>query len=615
MDKLSRLLTVVSVILLGCSLAMIVALGWPLTGLVLGLSAVNAFRQRRNRRGPLTTLGSARWAEFADLRAAGMIGHSSGLMLGHLIAKGPQHRAGRVRKLLSSRLRAEEACRSFWSWRMVSDAPVVSLPHAIHTSVFAPSGTGKGTSLVVPFLLNNCESAVVLDPKGENARLTAEHRRKHFGHRVVLLDLHKIVTNAPDSFNPLDAIDPADPFALDKCASLADALVVRAPDEREPHWSDSASIFIKSLLAMLVWYGKREDGTRSLNTLRDIVTNPQRLEMSIKLMQESTAWGGMLARFGGQLSSYVDKEKSSTLTTVSRHLKFLDTPAVAESMRTSGFYPADLRKGKMTVYLIVPPEHLRSLAGLTRTWVGSMLQAAMAGGTQETNKVHFILDEAATLGHLESIDDAVNISRGYGVRMQMYYQSLAQLKNTFPNGQEQTLLSNTTQVFFAVNDMVTAELVSSRLGEQTVVVASGGSNSGSSFQSSEGPHGSNSRGRSTGTSDNWGQQTRRLLKPEEVIALSPREAITFAAGVPPIRTRLVRWYETPLSPLSPLATARAEGALRRFIRASFVLTASGALFLASLILALGLLGTLVSRSQDPSQVAPIPPTRWQVDGR
>jgi hypothetical protein len=46
-----------------------------------------------------------------------------------------------------------------------------------------------------------------------------------------------------------------------------------------------------------------------------------------------------------------------------------------------------------------------------------------------------------------------------------------------------------------------------------------------------------------------------------------------------------------------------------------VLTASGALFLASLILALGLLGTLVSRSQDPSQVAPIPPTRWQVDGR
>ena len=38
-------------------------------------------------------------------------------------------------------------------------------------------------------------------------------------------------------------------------------------------------------------------------------------------------------------------------------------------------------------------------------------------------------------------------------------------------------------------------------------------------------------------------QARRLLKPEELMALHPRTAITFAPGVPPIRTWLLRYYE------------------------------------------------------------------------
>jgi type IV secretion system protein VirD4 len=36
---------------------------------------------------------------------------------------------------------------------------------------------------------------------------------------------------------------------------------------------------------------------------------------------------------------------------------------------------------------------------------------------------------------------------------------------------------------------------------------------------------------------------RRLLKPEEVTALSPRTAITFTPGVPPLKTTLIRYYE------------------------------------------------------------------------
>jgi type IV secretion system protein VirD4 len=157
-------------------------------------------------------------------------------------------------------------------------------------------------------------------------------------------------------------------------------------------------------------------------------------------------------------------------------------------------------------------------------------------------KVHFVLDEAASLGHLDSLDDAMNMGRGFGVRLYFFYQSLGQLKKCFPDGQDQTLLSNVTQVFFGVNDQPTAEYVSNRLGEETIIVESGGSSLGGSRQYSNNSLGDNSS-HSWNTSSNWQQHGRKLLKPEEVMALSPRTAITFAPGLPPIRTQLTRYYE------------------------------------------------------------------------
>ena len=82
--------------------------------------------------------------------------------------------------------------------------------------------------------------------------------------------------------------------------------------------------------------------------------------------------------------------------------------------------------------------------------------------------------------------------------------------------------------------MPTAEYVSNRLGEETIVVRSGGTSTGNSWQSSN--SGSGSYSSSSNASDNWAQQGRKLLKPEEVLALSDRIVITFTPGVPPIWT-------------------------------------------------------------------------------
>jgi type IV secretion system protein VirD4 len=284
----------------------------------------------------------------------------------------------RLRRLFNLHLSAQDACEGFYS----KVPPIVRLPQAVHTAVFAPTGVGKGVAGVIPFLLTCPESCVILDFKGENAKLTAEHRREKFGHQIVQLDPYRAVTQTPDSLNPVEFIDKDNPQALDECNDLANALVLRTGEERDPHWNESAMAFIAGVIATVAYYGEAQQGTRSLQAVRDILSNPQKLETAIKLMCESDAWGGMLARMGGQLNYFIEKEKMSTLTTVARHMRFLDTPAVAENTRSSTFNPAGLRRSRMTVYLILPPEHMRAQAALLRMWIGSLLRACVREGLQ-----------------------------------------------------------------------------------------------------------------------------------------------------------------------------------------------------------------------------------------
>jgi len=531
MYQILRLFLIVTVLLVAYLAALVVYLipyGWvALVAVLMWL----AYKKRSH----FTAYGTARWADASDIPH--ML-EGSGLIVGHIEGK-PDKTAG-VKALLDSHVAARNACQKFlMACQRKQPKHIVRLTRAVHTAVFAPTGVGKGVSCVIPFLLTCRDSCVVVDFKGENARLTAQARRK-MGHRVVLLDPFKITTQEPDTFNPLQFIDKESSIALDDCRDLAEALVIRTGQEKEPHWADSAEIWIAAMTAMVAYFAA--DGDKSLQSVRALLTNPQKMEAAIKLMCESDAWEGMLARMGGQLNFFKDKELASTLTTTNRYLRFLDTIAISESTKQSSFNPADLLTGKLTVYLILPPEHMRAQSPLLRLWIGSLLRAVVKGGLQEKTKVHFVIDEAASLGRMEALDDAVDKFRGYGVRLQLYYQSLGQLKKCWPEGQDQTLLSNVTQVFFGVNDQPTAEYVSNRLGEETIIVESGGTSTGTSRQSSN-QQGGGSYSHSTNTNNNWQQLGRKLLKPEEVTGLSDRIAITFTPGVPPIWTRLLRYYE------------------------------------------------------------------------
>ena len=308
----------------------------------------------------------------------------SGLIIGQVQGK-PGYWEG-VKALFDRRLAAGDAVTTFlqscqgYLARKPQHLVRLTPKQAVHTLVAAPTGVGKGRSCIVPFLLTCDEPCVVIDIKGgENAKKTAKAREK-MGHRVVLADPFRVVTDHPDTYNPMGFICPASPTAIDDCRSQAEAAVVRSGHETDRFWDDSAEIWLGSMMCAIVAFAPPHQ--RSLQSVRAQLADAAKRDATIDMMCKSQQWQGMLSRFGQSLKNYQGKTLDTVLAATNRHIAWLDSIAVAESISQSSFNPADLLKGKMTVYLILPTEHIRTLSALLRLWIGSMLRVCITGGLQ-----------------------------------------------------------------------------------------------------------------------------------------------------------------------------------------------------------------------------------------
>jgi hypothetical protein len=98
-----------------------------------------------------------------------------------------------------------------------------------HLITLAPTRAGKGVGTIVPNLLTANRSVLVIDPKGENARITAQARRK-FG-AVHVLDPFGVTGLPGAAYNPLDRLTPDSLDLGEDAAALAEALVMDPPGQ------------------------------------------------------------------------------------------------------------------------------------------------------------------------------------------------------------------------------------------------------------------------------------------------------------------------------------------------------------------------------------------------
>ena len=450
----------------------------------------------------------------------------SGLILGKLGDMARPTRGQALRSLLSFRVPSEWAVRLCFSAFLGVRRPddFIRIKDFVHLLTVAPPSAGKTTGVLAPNLLSYPGNCVVVDPKGELCLHTAEHRRRKFGHRSVRLDPALLLGPGADCFNPFDWIDPRGKDFVEHCRDLANMMVLRTGSEHELHWLDSAENVLAAFIAY-VCACEGNPAARNLRGMRSFIGSRANYTDALAIMQQNEGFYGILQQFGHSLTWHVDRELGSVMSTTQRQSNVFDFPLVDDSTSSSSFDPAELRSGRMTIYLIVPGDRLTVWAPLLRVWLGSILRIATRGVPTEKNPVLFLIDEAAHIGKMQVLEDAVTLLRGSGIRLWFFFQSLDQLNKCFGDRASTVLDSLATQQYFAITSYDTAEAISKRIGDETIAVRTEGGNEGTSRPF--GGDGKAGGSRTTGTSDTIQETSRRLLKPEEILTLPGNVSLLF----------------------------------------------------------------------------------------
>lgn len=381
-----------------------------------------------------------------------------------------------------------------------------------HIVTIAGSRAGKGDGLIIPNLLTYRGSVVCIDPKGENASVTAGYRAKVLGQTVHVLDPFR-VASVPDEvrgeLNPIDWIDPESRDAIDDAGALADSIIVPG-NQKEPHWDESARAFIKGVLLFILAHADagRE---RSLTTLRYLVTmgglrdgeTEPSIEALLDLMLASQAFNGTIAAAAAAVADMGPNERGSVLSTVRRNTEFLGSPDIADALLKSTFDPAGLKttKSGMTIYLVLPEWRMATHSRWLRMMISLLLHKLERTARPTEFKrpaVLVILEEFAALGYLQSIERAAGYVAGFGVKLWSILQDLSQLKDIYPRRWETFVGNAGVLIAFGNADLTTQEYLSKRIGQTEV----------SRFLVSS----SEQRG-SSETSDTWMAKLGALMEP------------------------------------------------------------------------------------------------------
>lgn len=422
-------------------------------------------------------------------------------------------------------------------------APVFSTPEN-HTLIVARTRTGKGTRVVIPTLLRYFTgSALVIDPKGENAAVTARARMNPApgipGQTVHVINpwgeleptfqqLGLTPFSKFATYNPLDILDRNDPNAVSIAQDLAAAICPMSQGGKDQFWANSSRAIVS---AVLLWLTHQPGETKTLGRMREIVTRMDFRKGYLAQMAGSSGFNNAIAEFAGNFIPMADETFSSVMGTVAQYTSFLSDPRIKAATASSSFSMGDLPCKPTTVYLVIPPDKMDT----QRTWLRLLISAGMQTykRSQLKNRLRcmFLIDEFPALGRLDEIPRDISTMAGYGVDFVLAIQGLNQLKKEY--GEDATTIVNNCAFkwFCNLDDLQSAEYLSKTLGNKTVRTVGQGVSQGL-----------NPQGGSSGTSTNYGWTGRPLLMPDEILNLGRDTAILLAPGTKPQYLRPIDYW-------------------------------------------------------------------------
>lgn len=407
------------------------------------------------------------------------------------------------------------------SFRIAKNEPPHFLAHHTdkHLLSIAPTRTGKGRGLILPNLLDLPNHSVfVIDPKGENALVSAPYRQRQ-KHEIVIFNPHGIFADKFkalgflqfQSFNPLAALKPESPNFTADVSTIAEALIYDTGGESS-HWTASARGFIEFLIMYLV---TEPSETPTFRRLRSIIAggHPKLVEEDGVLEKASLSDYPLVQDNVGRYQRY-NEEVGGVLATADTQTLIFKNEALCAALDGGAFDFGRMKHERVSIYLILPTEYLITEARYLRL-VLLVAMSQFMRSEKGTYQVLCMLDEFANLGALKIIENGYGIIAGHGVTLWSFVQNLTQLKTLYPNNWEVFIANSAAVTVSNVNDVATAEYFGKRAGQRQTAKVS--HSQGSSLGGSQS---------GTNISEVW----EDILPTSELYAAHPNRLYVFAEG-------------------------------------------------------------------------------------
>lgn len=444
--------------------------------------------------------GDARWATASEARDAGLHAEK-GLILGKFNGK----------------------------FLMMDDAKFVML--------VAPTRSGKGVGTIIPNLLNWNQSCIVVDIKGENFDVTSGFRAKH-GQEVYKFAPFDENFETHCS-NPLSYVSRDPRFVVGELQSVGYMLYPKK-DGDGAFWNDAA----RNLFVAVSLYCLESGYSLTIGeVLRRSSGNGRPKEFWQGVVDSGvSASGQALSKHCldalSQFVSNSDNTLTSILSTFSAPLGAFTNPAVDAATSRDDFDLRDIRRRKMTIYVVIPPNRLAEASLLINLFFSIAIDQNTKTLPEKDPSLKYLalllLDEFPALGRVDKYVKSIGYIAGYGLRSLMIAQSMSQLKDRELYGEEgsRTLATNhMVQIIYAPREQQDAQEYSEILGYYGLNSTSKGV----------------SRGRGSVTnSENVSEQKRALMLPQELREIGPDRVIVLADNCKPIFGDKIKYYADPV---------------------------------------------------------------------
>lgn len=334
-----------------------------------------------------------------------------------------------------------------------------------HILVVGPSRSGKGTGFVLPNGYFWRGSAVFFDPKRENFDALANHRAT-MGNKVFMFSPG---SNDTHRYNPLDFVRRDERMATD-CLVVASFVI---PEKADDTWAGAGRLLLSALIGYVL-SSPLIAGAQHMRTVARMTTTGKDISSVLRAIvkterQHLPTW--VVDSFN-QYIALEPETRNSAVFNVNMAMSLWNNGLISAATETSDFDIRELRRQPMTIFIGCTIAELSIFRPLIRILFQQIhdLMMVKIPGADEPHQVLLMLDEFYHVGRMDSLISKITISAGYGFRMAIVMQDIAQLDELYGKNTRITTVSGSQiKLFIQINDLVTSEFVSEMLGETTQV--------------------------------------------------------------------------------------------------------------------------------------------------